>query len=125
MKRPFLAIGFLLTAAVLEPAAVSATTWTVGDGPCAPPIRYTAPSGVRAEPSPGLVPAGIDGHTSAYRVPPKLGFDLGLNPVGGPFDETRLKLGRVEIDRKSGLTTLDQHPISDRATTCIGANAVP
>jgi hypothetical protein len=101
--------------------------------PCPGAARYVMPDGVELPPegasgSPALAPADLPGSRSGYRLPPKLGFDLSVNPVGPDFDQSRLPLGHIEIDRKTGAGTIDGKRLggpSEAETGCVQAKSQP
>lgn len=117
------ALALLLIAASFGAAA------PLRAAPCSGSSRYVMPPGVETgSATPGVAPADLPGSRSGYMVPPKIAFDLSLNPVGPAFDESRLPLGRVKIDRKTGQTTIDGRPLggpSEPDATCSTAEIHP
>jgi len=100
---------------------------------CAASSRYVMPPGVETGSETGgeaggVAPADLPGSRSGYKLPPKIGLDLAINPLGPAFDESRLPLGHVEIDRKTGQSSIDGQPLggpSDAEAACLGAENKP
>jgi hypothetical protein len=82
------------------------------DASCDAATRYVMPNDVEtSKTTPGVAPADLPGSRSGYTLPRKMVMNLAINPLGPAFDETRMPLGRVEIDRRTGETTLDGKPL--------------
>jgi len=78
------------------------------DASCAGATRYVMPEGIETHgATPGAAPADLLGSRSGYKLPPKLGFELEMNPLGAPFEQSTIPLGHIEIDRKTGHTLLN------------------
>lgn len=103
------------TALMIAAALLSGPAWAAESAPCAT-ARYRMPDGVELVPeASGVAPADLPASRSGYELPPRVAFDLDLDPVGAPFDESRLHLGRIEIDRETGQSTIDGRPLGGPA----------
>ena len=123
-----------LTLALISGLIISAGPVWTAEAPQAPHVscpaatRYVMPEGVALpRESPDVAPADLPGSRSGYTLPPKIGFDLSVNPVPA-FDQSRLPLGHVEIDRKTGQSTIDGKPLggpSEAEAACLEAQDKP